>query len=179
MKKVLLFSVLAVAMLSTVASAQTLNILYGDRASNVVDVIQVTAWTPWLSGSDSTTVKYYSGTDGSIDISGYDSIRCWIYESSVNGVPKNKGTLQSSFDGTNFTLADSASKVLWDTTQAKTEALTLYSTANIGTNGALKARVRVMPFLNPSTGNAGNMSDTIIRFYLICHKRGHIITPAW
>ena len=162
MTKNLLVLVTLALMIAPCAFAQTVNTTnYGGTVVQPVDVLSVTSWQPFLS-LDSTKT-YYSST---FSIAPYDSIACWVSDTSYNGTPKFTATLQTTFDKTYWETGSSRTMV--DTTTAKLEGrLTFYG--KIATQGATYARIAVA---GSSAAGPYNRTDDLINLYLVCHKRG-------
>jgi len=141
-------------------NAQTVAVSnYGDNLSQTVDILQVTAWSPFTSDSAATV------TSVKFSVAPYDSIYCWVRSTSVVGVPKFKTILVGSFDnGSNYS---GTLGTVNDTTQAKLEVLTYVGV--IATNGVKTARLS----LTGSDVSTPNEEDTIVNLYLVAHKRGH------
>ena len=158
MKRIMFVLALLMTVVLTL-SAQTVSVaLRGDNLSQTVDILQVTAWSPFTADSAATV------TSNKFSIAQYDSLQCWVYATSVVGVPKFKTILTGSFDGTNFS---ATLGTVNDTTQAKLEALTYVG--SVSTSGATIGRLS----LTGSGVTTPNEDDTIVRIYMVAHKRGH------
>lgn len=157
MKKLLVLALL-VGLVATV-NAQTVSVSQaGDRVDQVVDVLQVTGWSPFTSDSAATV------TSKSFSISQYDSIDCWVRSTSATGTPKWSAVLYGSFDGTNFSTASLGTVA--DTTSVKTEVLTYVG--RIPTKGARIGRLS----LTGSSVTVPNEEDSIVNIYMVGRKRG-------
>lgn len=159
MKRILFALALSVVLMSMVNAQTVTKALSGDNLSQVVDVWQITAWSPFTSDSAATV------TTNRFSIAAYDSIDCWVRSTSVVGVPKFTASLMGSFDGTNY--ATTALGTIADTTATKTEVLSYVG--RIATKGATLGRISV-------TGSGvvtPNEEDTIVNLYLVARKRGH------
>lgn len=157
------FFIFALALLVGLASglsAQTVTVVKaGDRFAQAVDVLQVTAWSPFTADSAATV------TSNTFSIAQYDSIECWVRSTSVVGVPKWSATLLGSFDGTNF--ATTSLGTVADTTSVKTEVLTFVG--RIPTKGAQIGRLTLV---GSSVAAPPNEEDSIVNIYLVGRKRG-------